>query len=110
MLAIFRQPGANTVDVAKTLRALLPEIEAAAPPGVRIHVVNDRSEFIEDSIKEVEFHLVLSIVLVVLVILVFLRNVRSTLITALILPTSIIATFGVMSALGYSLNNLSLMA
>ncbi len=110
MLAIFRQPGANTVDVAKTLRALLPEIEAAAPPGVRIHVVNDRSEFIEDSIKEVEFHLVLSIVLVVLVILVFLRNARSTLITALILPTSIIATFGVMSALGYSLNNLSLMA
>lgn len=110
MLAIYRQPGANTVDVAKSLRVLLPEIEASAPPGVRIHVVNDRSEFIESSIHEVEFHLVLSIILVVLVIMVFLRNARSTLITALILPTSIIATFGAMSVLGYSLNNLSLMA
>ncbi len=110
MLAIYRQPGANTVEVTKKLRALLPEIEASAPPGVRIHVVNDRSEFIESSIHEVEFHLMLSIILVVLVILVFLRNARSTLITALILPTSIIATFGAMYALGYSLNNLSLMA
>jgi hydrophobic/amphiphilic exporter-1 (mainly G- bacteria), HAE1 family len=77
---------------------------------VRLHIVNDRSEFIEASIREVEFHLGLSIVLVVLVILVFLRNARSTMITALILPTSIIATFGVMYVLGYSLNNLSLMA
>lgn len=109
-LAVYRQPGANTVEVAKKLRALFPEIEASAPPGVRIHIVNDRSEFIESSIREVEFHLILSIVLVVLVIMVFLRNVRSTLITALILPTSIIATFGAMYALGYSLNNLSLMA
>ncbi len=110
LLAIYRQPGANTVEVANSLRALFPEIEASAPPGVRIHVVNDRSEFIEASIHEVEFHLGLSIVLVVLVILVFLRNARSTMITALILPTSIIATFGAMYALGYSLNNLSLMA
>ncbi|MBY0270734.1 MAG: efflux RND transporter permease subunit [Burkholderiales bacterium] len=110
LLAIYRQPGANTVEVAKKLRALFPEIEASAPPGVRIHIVNDRSEFIEASIHEVEFHLGLSIVLVVLVILVFLRNARSTIITALILPTSIIATFGAMYVLGYSLNNLSLMA
>jgi HAE1 family hydrophobic/amphiphilic exporter-1 len=110
MLAIYRQPGANTVEVTKNLRVLLPEIEASAPAGVRIHIVNDRSEFIESSIHEVEFHLVLSIILVVLVILVFLRNARSTLITALILPTSIIASFGAMSVLGYSLNNLSLMA
>ena len=110
LLAIYRQPGANTVDVARSLRTLFPEIEASAPPGVRIHIVNDRSEFIEASIREVEFHLGLSIVLVVLVILVFLRNARSTMITALILPTSIIATFGAMYVLGYSLNNLSLMA
>ncbi len=110
LLAIYRQSGANTVDVAKSLRALFPEIEASAPPGVRIHIVNDRSEFIEASIHEVEFHLGLSIVLVVLVILVFLRDARSTIITALILPTSIIATFGAMYVLGYSLNNLSLMA
>jgi len=110
ILAVYRQPGANTVEVSNNLRALFPEIEASAPPGVRIQVVNDRAEFIQSSIHEVEFHLVLSIILVVLVILLFLRNARSTLITALILPTSIIATFGAMSALGYSLNNLSLMA
>ncbi|MBX3651363.1 MAG: efflux RND transporter permease subunit [Burkholderiales bacterium] len=110
VLAVYRQPGANTVEVANRLRALFPEIEASAPAGVRIHIVNDRSEFIQASIREVEFHLVLSMVLVVLVIMVFLRNARSTLITALILPTSIVATFGVMYVLGYSLNNLSLMA
>ncbi len=110
ILAVYRQPGANTVEVSKNLRALFTEIEASAPPGVRIHVVNDRAEFIESSIREVEFHLLLSIFLVVMVILLFLRNARSTLITALILPTSIIATFGVMYVLGYSLNNLSLMA
>ena len=109
-LAVYRQPGANTVDVARNLRAMFPEIEANAPPGVQIHIVNDRSEFIQASIREVEFHLLLSMALVVLVIMVFLRNARSTLITALILPTSIVATFGVMYVLGYSLNNLSLMA
>jgi HAE1 family hydrophobic/amphiphilic exporter-1 len=110
ILAVYRQPGANTVEVVGKLRALFPEIEREAPPGVRINVVNDRSEFIEASIREVEFHLLLAIVLVVLVILAFLRNARATLITALILPTSVIGTFAVMYLLGYSLNNLSLMA
>ena len=109
-LAVYRQPGANTVQVVKDIRALFPAIEAEAPPGVRINVVNDRSEFIQASINEVNLHLGLSIVLVVLVILVFLRNARSTLITALILPTSVIGTFAAMYVLGYSLNNLSLMA
>jgi len=110
VLAVYRQPGANTVEVATKLRTLFPEIEANAPPGVRIHVINDRSEFIQASIHEVEFHLLLSVALVVLTILLFLRNARSTLITALILPTSIVATFGAMYILDYSLNNLSLMA
>ena len=109
-LAVYRQPGANTVQVVRDIRALFPAIEREAPPGVRINVVNDRSQFVQASIDEVNFHLVLSIALVVLVILVFLRNVRSTLITALILPTSVIGTFAVMYVLGYSLNNLSLMA
>lgn len=109
-LGVFRQPGANTVEVVRKIRALFPEIQREAPPGVQIHVVNDRSEFIQSSISEVEFHLVLSVMLVVLVILAFLRNARSTLITALILPTSIIGTFGAMYLLGFSLNNLSLMA
>jgi len=109
-LGVFRQPGANTVEVVKRVRELLPDIEREAPPGVKINVVNDRSEFIQASIHEVEFHLVLSIILVVLVILAFLRNVRSTIITALILPTSVIGTFAAMYLLGFSLNNLSLMA
>ncbi|HEY7656514.1 MAG TPA: efflux RND transporter permease subunit [Burkholderiales bacterium] len=109
-LAVYRQPGANTVEVVKRVRATFDEIEREAPPGVRISVINDRSEFIENSIQEVEFHLLLSVALVVLVILMFLRSARATLITALILPTSIIGTFGAMYLLGFSLNNLSLMA
>ncbi len=110
ILAIYRQPGANTVEVVRSLRALFPRIESEAPPGVRFNVVNDRSEFIQSSIHEVEFHLILSMVLVVLAILAFLRNARSTIITALILPTSVIGTFAAMYLLGFSLNNLSLMA
>lgn len=110
LLAIFRQPGANTVEVVRKIRALFPLMESEAPPGVQFNVVNDRAEFIQSSINEVEFHLVLSIILVVLVIMAFLRNARSTLITALILPTSVIGTFGAMYLLGFSLNNLSLMA
>jgi len=109
-LAVYRQPGANTVEVVKRVRAVFEEIEREAPPGVKISVINDRSEFIENSIQEVEFHLLLSVVLVVLVILMFLRNARSTLIIALILPTSVIGTFAGMYMLGFSLNNLSLMA
>src|SRR5512134_3358620 len=110
LLAIYRQPGANTVEVVRKIRALFPLMEREAPPGVRFNVVNDRAEFIQSSIYEVEFHLVLSVILVVLVIMAFLRNARSTLITALILPTSVIGTFGAMYLLGFSLNNLSLMA
>jgi HAE1 family hydrophobic/amphiphilic exporter-1 len=109
-LAVYRQPGTNTVQVVKDIRALFPAIEREAPPGVKISVVNDRAEFIQASIHEVEFHLVLSVILVVLVILVFLRDVRSTIITALILPTSVIGTFAAMHMLGFSMNNLSLMA
>ena len=109
-LAVYRQPGANTVEVVKNIRALFPAIEREAPPGVRIIVVNDRSEFIQNSINEVKLHLGLSIFLVVMVILVFLRNATSTMITALILPTSLIGTFAAMYMLGFSLNNLSLMA
>lgn len=110
LLAVYRQPGANTVEVVRKIRALFPAIERSAPPGVRFNVVNDRAEFIQSSINEVEFHLVLSMILVVLAILAFLRNARSTIITALILPTSVIGTFAAMYLLGFSLNNLSLMA
>ncbi|UCF77250.1 MAG: efflux RND transporter permease subunit [Betaproteobacteria bacterium] len=110
LLGVFRQPGSNTVEPVRRIRALLPEIERQAPPGVTVTVLNDRSEFIRDSIHEVNLTLVLAIFLVVMVILLFLRNLKSTLITALILPTSVLGTFGIMHILGYSLNNLSLMA
>ena len=109
-LAVYRQPGTNTVQVVKDIRALFAAIEHEAPPGVKIEVVNDRAEFIQASIHEVEFHLILSVALVVMVILLFLRNARSTIITALILPTSVIGTFAAMYMLGFSMNNLSLMA
>jgi hydrophobic/amphiphilic exporter-1 (mainly G- bacteria), HAE1 family len=110
ILAIYRQPGSNTVEVVNSLHELLPDVQREMPAGASLSVLMDRSEFIRDSIHEVNFTLVLSIVLVIGVILVFLRNVRATLVTALILPASVLGTFAVMSLLGYSLNNLSLMA
>jgi HAE1 family hydrophobic/amphiphilic exporter-1 len=110
VLAIYRQPGSNTVEIVRAIRGVFPEITAEAPPGVAIQVLNDRSEFIRDSIHEVNLTLVLAIILVVLVILLFLGNARATLITALILPTSVLGTFTAMYLLGFSLNNLSLMA
>jgi hydrophobic/amphiphilic exporter-1 (mainly G- bacteria), HAE1 family len=110
ILAIYRQPGSNTVEVVNSLRHLLPDVQREMPAGATLNILMDRSEFIRDSIHEVNFTLVLSIALVIGVILVFLRNVRATLVTALILPASVMGTFAVMSLLGYSLNNLSLMA
>jgi len=110
ILAIYRQPGSNTVEVVNQLRELLPEIEREMPAGATLNVLVDRSGFIRDSIHEVNFTLVLSMLLVIGVILVFLRNIRATLVTALVLPASVLGTFAFMSLLDYSLNNLSLMA
>ncbi len=110
VLAVQRQPGANTVDVADRIRALLPEIEAELPDGVKLQVHSDRSRFVKDSLHEVNFTLVLALGLVVLVIFAFLHNVRATLIAALVLPSSLLGTFAFMHLAGYSLNNLSLMA
>jgi HAE1 family hydrophobic/amphiphilic exporter-1 len=110
LLAVYRQPGANTVEVVEKLKEMLPSIEREAPAGTSVKVVIDRSEFIRDSIHDVNFTLILSIVLVVGVILVFLCNFRATLVTALVLPASILGTFAVMHMIGFSLNNLSLMA
>ncbi|MBI3936645.1 MAG: efflux RND transporter permease subunit [Betaproteobacteria bacterium] len=109
-LAVYRQPGSNTVEVVDRLRKLMPEIQRELPQGASLHILSDRSAFIRESIHEVNLTLTLSIVLVVLVILLFLRNFTSTLITALILPTSVLGTFGAMYLMGFSLNNLSLMA
>lgn len=110
VLAVQRQPGANTVEVARSIQKLLPEIRTQLPGGANLEILFDRSRFIGESIHEVEFTLLFAVVLVVIVILAFLRNVSSTLITAVVLPTSIIGTFAAMHLLGYSLNNISLMA
>jgi hydrophobic/amphiphilic exporter-1 (mainly G- bacteria), HAE1 family len=110
LLAIYRQPGANTVEVVEKLHEMLPSIVQEAPAGTTVKVIVDRSEFIRDSIHDVNFTLILSIVLVIGVILVFLRNIRATMVTALVLPASVLGTFAVMHTVGFSLNNLSLMA
>ncbi len=109
-LAVFRQPGANTVEVVQQLRSMLPGIEREMPAGSTLNIMVDRSEFIQASIHEVNFTLVLSVILVIGVILVFLRNLRATLVTALVLPASVLGTFAVMHMIGFSLNNISLMA
>src|SRR5574340_1126334 len=110
VLAVQRQPGANTVAVADRIRAMLPQIEAELPDGVRLQVHFDRSRFVKDSLHEVNFTLLLALGLVIFVIFAFLHNLRATLIAALVLPSSLLGTVGFMYLLGYSLNNLSLMA
>jgi HAE1 family hydrophobic/amphiphilic exporter-1 len=109
-LAVQKQPGANTVAVVDSIRKLLPSLKAQIPASVNLNIVGDRSESIRESVNDVKFTLWLTVCLVVLVIFLFLRNVSATLIPSLALPTSIIGTFMVMYLLGYSLDNLSLMA
>ncbi|WP_028079455.1 efflux RND transporter permease subunit [Solimonas soli] len=110
MIAVSRQPGTNTVAIASAVRALLPELEKAAPGDSKVDIMFDRSAFIDESIDDVKLTLLLSVVLVVGVIYVFLRDGRATMIAALALPASLFGTFGVMYMFGYSLDNLSLMA
>ncbi|MBI1284526.1 MAG: MMPL family transporter [Thiobacillus sp.] len=110
VLAVQRQPGANTVEVADRIRAMLPQIESELPDGVRLQVHFDRSLFVKASLHEVNVTLMLALLLVILVIFAFLHNVRATLIAALVLPSSLLGTFAFMHLAGYSLNNLSLMA
>jgi HAE1 family hydrophobic/amphiphilic exporter-1 len=110
VLAVQRQPGANTVDVVDDIQELLPNLRREIPPALNLKVAFDRSETIRGSILDVEFTLVLTIALVVMVIFLFLRNISATIIPGLAVPFSIIGTFAVMYQLGYSLNNLSLMA
>ena len=109
-LVIFRQPGANIIDTVDRVKAALPSLEASIPSAINTQLVLDRTQTIRASVREVERTLVISVMLVVLVVFVFLRNGRATLIPAVVVPTSLIGTFGVMYLLGYSLDNLSLMA
>jgi HAE1 family hydrophobic/amphiphilic exporter-1 len=110
VLAIQRQPGTNTVEVVDSILKVLPELRRQIPATVSLDVFYDRSQSIRSSISEVEFTLLLAVALVILVIFAFLRNVTATVIPALALPMAIIGTFAAMYALGYSINNLSLMA
>jgi HAE1 family hydrophobic/amphiphilic exporter-1 len=109
-LAIQRQPGANTVETVDRILALLPGFSETLPPSVKLSVMYDRSVSIRDSVHDVQFTLVLAGILVVLVIYLFLGNASATLIPAVALPISVLGTFGAMFALGYSLDNLSLLA
>ncbi|HUE22410.1 MAG TPA: efflux RND transporter permease subunit [Bryobacteraceae bacterium] len=110
ILGIKRQPGTNTVEVVDNIKALLPQFRAEIPPSVKLDIAFDASESIRGSIHDVEFTLVLTVCLVVMVIFVFLRNLSATLIPGAAVPLSIVGTFAAMYLLGYSLNNLSLMA
>ncbi len=110
VLAIQRQPGANTVATVDAIKDVLPAFQAKLPASIELKVLYDRSESIRESIRDVQFTLVLAGALVILVILLFLRNLSATLIPSLALPISVIGTFAAMQVLGYSLDNLSLLA
>ena len=109
-LAVFRQPGTNTVQVVDSIKKLLPTFQSQMPGGMDLNILYDRSISIRDSVNDVKFTLFLTICLVVLVIFLFLRNFSATVIPSLALPMSIIGTFSLMYLLEYSLDNLSLMA
>jgi HAE1 family hydrophobic/amphiphilic exporter-1 len=109
-LAIQKQPGTNTVAVVDAIYELLPRLQAQLPASVQVNVRSDRSKSIRESVHDVKFTLVLTVGLVIMVIFLFLRNISATLIPSLALPASIIGTFAAMYQLGYSLDNLSLMA
>jgi len=109
-LIIFSAPGANIIETVDRIDAALPSLQASLPKGINMTVMMDRSTTIRSSVAEVERTLLIAILLVILVVFIFLRSPRSTLIPAVVVPTSLIGTFGVMYLLGYSLDNLSLMA
>ena len=110
VLAVQRQPGTNTVEVVQAIKKILPTFRTQIPAAVNMEILFDRSQPIRESVDDVQFTLVLTICLVVLVIFLFLRNLSATVIPSLAVPLSLVATFGVMLLLNYSLDNLSLMA
>ena len=110
VLAIQRQPGTNTVEVVDSIKQLLPQMQQQMPAGIKLNILYDRSVSIRNSVNDVKFTLMLTIALVVMVIFLFLRNISATIIPSLALPMSIVGTFAAMYLLGYSLDNLSLMA
>jgi multidrug efflux pump len=107
---IQRQPGANIIDLVDRIKKLLPQLEASLPASIQIHILTDMTTTIRASVADVQFELGLTVALVVLVIFLFLRNISATVIPSVAVPLSLVGTFGAMYLLGYSLNNLSLMA
>ncbi len=110
IINIQRQPGANIIAVVDRIKALLPQLHASLPSAIDVAVLTDRTTTIRASVKDVQFSLVLTVALVVMVIFLFLRNLSATIIPSVAVPLSLVGTFGVMYLLGYSLNNLTLMA
>lgn len=110
MIGIWRQPGANTIQLVDQIKAALPQLQAGIPPSVELSIISDRSVSIRESFTDVKLTLLAAVVLVVLVIFLFLRNIWATLIPSVTVPLSLVGTFGLMYVLGYSLDNLSLMA
>ncbi len=110
IMNIQRQPGANVIEVVNRIKALLPQLQGSLPASVDVAVLTDRTVTIRESVKDVQFELLLSVALVVMVIFVFLRNVSATIIPSIAVPLSLVGTFGVMYLAGFSINNLTLMA
>ncbi len=110
IMPVFRQPGANIIDTVDRVLALLPYLQSSISPAIKLSVVMDRTTTVRASVKDIEKTLLISIALVILVVFVFLRTVRATIIPSIAVPLSLVGTFGVMYVLGYSLDNLSLMA
>ena len=110
ILDIQRQPGANIIETANRVKALLPRLRSIVPPSVKISVLTDRTETIRASVRDVQLTLVLAVVLVVMVIFVFLRKLWATVIPSVALPLTLVGTFGIMKLVGFSLDNLSMMA
>ena len=110
LLNIQRQPGANIIGVADRIKKILPQLQASLPAAVKVQILIDRTQTIRASVEDVQFELMLTVALVVMVIFLFLRNLAATVIPSVAVPLSLIGTFGVMYLLGYSLNNLTLMA
>ncbi len=110
LVVLFRQPGANIIDTVDRVRALMPYLQSSISPAIHLNVAMDRTVTVRASVKDIETTLLISVVLVILVVFAFLRTVRATIIPSIAVPLSLIGTFGGMYLLGYSLDNLSLMA
>jgi multidrug efflux pump len=110
LVVVFRQPGANIIDTVDRIQALMPYLESSVSPAIKFSVAMDRTVTVRASVKDIETTLIISVILVILVVFAFLRTVRATIIPSIAVPLSLVGTFGGMYLLGYSLDNLSLMA